>query len=632
MNLQPAMLQQAVDLRGMSQQDSDEFEAWLATKGMTWRGIDSGAYDVTLKQSLLMWTVSDPVRWCETFLTDQRTGRPYRLFDYQRESMRAWNQDTVHQCGAEVGKTREIICLLLWGAYTSMGFTVDRPWFLVGAPQQTHLDEILMAVEEQVGAASDGSATGSLLSGDWLKPKRTPHTMHRIRCPNMAQPHKLGVARIYYRPAGHDGEAFRGVHVHGMAMLDEAAKLKSKLHFSEFYRALEPGCKARVYSVPDGDNASDYYKLTQRAVPGLPAETPGVRLFKWAKTLMPAPYWSAERDAEFVRRFGGRHTPGYLRNVLGEHGQAENPVWPWEVLLPNVADLPAYRIIRLHADNQQQTLSIEMARIELTINGTRKVGAEQIVEQSHVELSPYIDPENDAALRAVWQQLLADRISGDERGVFYAGADLGESNDPTEIVLSEQRGAKLQDCLRIHCKGLPYHAQRELIFALHGLYAQLLHWGVDLGNAGSMVVKDLQTMEAYDAARFDETMTGFHFSNSVDCLGEDGEPLLARSSKGDTDTTADGEDKAQRAPAKHWATVCITRRLQVRGYAMAYDAEALNAMSNQTSREGAKHVIYSKKDDHIPDARRQQMLRLLYDDTGGAVDVFASGSFERRAA
>lgn len=623
MNVQPRFIQRAIDRRAMTRQDSDEFEAWLRTQGMTWQGLDSGAYEgVSIEVALLAWTMKDPVRWVETFLTDQRTGKPYQLFDYQRASMRAWHQDTVHQCGAEVGKTREIICLLLWGAYTSMGFTVDRPWFLVGAPQQTHLDEIIMAVEEQVGASADGSASGSLLSADWLKPKRTPHTMHRIRCPSISGG-KPGMARIYYRPAGHDGEAFRGVHVHGMAFLDEAAKLKSKLHFSEFYRALEPGCKARVYSVPDGDNSTDYYKLTQRAVPDLQPGVDGVRLFKWAKTMMPPPFWTAERDAEFVRRFGGRLSPGYQRNVLGEHGQAENPVWGWPTIMPNVADLPGFRILKLRAENARDELHVELVRISLAVVEGRKVPTEHVMHDAARDLSPYVSG-SDAERRVAWRTLLAELLEGEGAGVFFGGADLGEMNDPTELIVSEQRGRKLVDALRVSATGLPYHAQRELLFCVSELFAHGIRWGVDLGAAGSSVVKDLQTLDAYDEAHFDECLSGFQFAGVVDCIGEDGEAL--------TQQDKEGQDVIVRAPAKHWATQCISARLQQVGYALAYDTEALNWMANHTAREGAKFPIYSKRDDHAIDARRQQMLRILFDEAGADFDVFASGTYQRKAA
>lgn len=604
----------------------DEFEAWLAERGWAWQALDRGDYGLTLEQALLAFVFTDPVRWCETFLVEPRTGSPWNFFDYQRESLRAYMQDVVHQDGAEVGKTREIMCMILWGEITAMGGTVKRPWMLVGAPQQTHLDEIILAVEEQMGVqlGSEG-AKGTLLSHFWRKPKRTPHTMHQfVTVPLDGE--APGTGRVYYRPAGHDGEAFRGVHVNALVLMDEAAKLKRAVQWSEFWRSAMPGCRSRVYSVPDGDRSTDYFRLTQQAVPNLSEGAPGRRLFLWPKTVMPAPFWSAQRDEQFARDFGGRQTPGYQRNVLGLWGDAENPVWSWETVLPCVHDRPAFRIVKLAADHGRGLLSIEVKRVALNIVEGRKHGTDEWLVDTTVDLSPFVGRDDDAGRRDAMRALLREHLDGAARGVFWAGADLGESNDPTEIRISEEVGGKIEDVLRLQARGFPYYLQRELIYCLQELFGWLPHWGVDLGAAGTAVVRDLQALDAYADARFDETMTGFQFSNSVDCIGEDGEPLLAPRND------SDDEPVVVRAPAKHWATQCITQRLQQRGYALAYDTESLNWMTNHTAREGAKWPIYSKKDDHDIDARRVQMLRKLYDEVGGAIDVFSVGASERRAA
>src|SRR5690606_31982952 len=148
---------------------------------------------------------------------------------------------------------------------TSVGGRVPNPHSLVAAPQQTHLDEIIMALEAQFGVA-EGLSQPSLISSFWLKPARTPHTMLRFLSPNPLRPDKPSISRTYFRPGGHDGEAFRGVHVNAFGMFDEAAKVKNKVIFSEFWRALKPGARSRIYSVPDGDRGSEFFRLTQQAV------------------------------------------------------------------------------------------------------------------------------------------------------------------------------------------------------------------------------------------------------------------------------------------------------------------------------------------------------------------------------
>lgn len=604
--------------------DPDAFEAWLAERGWSWRGLDRGAYGITVDEALFVFTAEDPLRWCETYLVEPDTGDPYRFWNYQRDSVRSWMQDVIHQDGAECGKTREIIGLIAWAGCTAVGGRIANPWSLVAAPQQTHLDEIILALEEQFGAAESGSGH-SLLTRFWLKPKKTPHVMHRFLAPNPVNPSRPSIARTYYRPGGHDGEAFRGVHVNAFGFMDEAAKIKNATIMSEFWRALKPGCRSRVYSVPDGDRSTEFFKLTQTARLNLPVEEDGFRLFRWQQTMKPSPFWDAKREADMVRRFSGRNTPGYQRNVLGEWGQSENPVWPFSAMLPNVVDLPEYRVIKMQADAEADALTVEVMGVKLSVQDGRKVGEYTWLQDSTMDLAPLLRG-TDAGRRAAMLDILRPHVAQRAMGVFFAGGDLGERNDPTEIIISEEVGTVWRDCARIHLKGFPYNLQEELIYALDALFGHLPFWGLDMGSAGTVVVKDLISVDRFADAHFEDRLVGFHFQQSVECVGEDGEVLREEDPR-------TGSEKVIAAPAKHWATQSITARLQAGGYAMAYDPEGINAMATQTARQGAKWPIYSKQDDHYPDARRQQMLRKLRAviDDGGAADVFASGAVPRAA-
>lgn len=610
------------------QYDSD-FDAWLSTQGWSWTKLEQGDYGLGLEEALFLFVWQDPVRWCEAHLVEPRTGEPWSFFDYQKTSIRAWRQDRVHQDGAEVGKTREIMCLVLWGMITSMGFTVRRPWMLIGAPQQTHLDEIILAVEEQVGVQEAGEkASGSILSQFWLKPKRTPHMMQRFATIPLGG-ENMGVGRVYYRPAGHDGEAFRGVHVNAMALMDESAKIKRAVIWSEFWRSAMPGCAKGVYSVPDGDRSTDFFRLSQQAVRNLPTTDKGWRLFRWPKTMMPPPFWTEERDTEFVKLYGSRQAPGYVRNVLGEWGDAESPVFGWDLLMPNILDLPEFRIVRLQADRVRGELAITVATVQLLITTDqqtgrpRKAGQDRVIFDTAIDLDPFLARDDDQRRRAM-RALVGDCIAPIAGNVFWGGIDFGETHDPTEIILSQEIGHRLRDELRVSVKGLPYIAQAELIHALDDQFGQKANWGADLGAAGTAVVRDLQTLGIFAEARFDERLVGYQFANSVDFIGEDGEPLL--------DPRDEDGEKILRGPAKHWATQVMVRRFQDQGYGLAYDTEALNHLTSHTAREGAKWPIYGKKDDHTIDARRVQMLRKLYHENGGAIDAFSGGAFVRRAA
>ncbi len=597
---------------------ADAFDQWLSERGLAWQMLERGEYGFSLEQAQICFLYQDPVRWCRAYLTEPDTGEPYSFWPYQETSVRSWRQDVIHQDGAEVGKTREITALILWGQCTSMGLTTQNPSMLVAAPQQTHLDEIIMAIEAHVGVAEGASGGPALLREFWLKPKKHPHYLMRFKGP-MCTKNQTGV--VYFRPAGHDGEAFRGVHVSDMGLFDEAAKVKSKVCWSEFHRALKPGCTRRYYSVPDGDNATEFYRMTQEAVPELAEGKEGLRLFHWPKTLMPAPFWSAERDRHFVRLYGSRTAPGYIRNVLGEHGQQENPVWPWESLLANIHDLPDYRAIKLTADPATQTMNVEVYGIDLQQVDGRKHGQERHLADMGIDLAPF---ESADTRRDAVRKLLRDYIMPPGTGVFWAGADLGYAKDPTEIFLHQQIGDQLRDVVRVHAKGVSYDVQCDLIYCLDELLDFTPGWGVDFGNAGTAVVQMLQKLDDYARGHYEDRLIGFQFASALDAVDEAGDPLTEADPK-------TGAEKTVRLPAKELATNLMTARLQRYGYAWAYDTEVVNHHSNHTAREGARHRIFSKNDDHTIDARRVALLRKVFDDQVGGQSVFATGVFKRSA-
>ena len=163
--------------------DLDGFEAWLAARDYVWQKIDRGEYGFTIAEAQLRYICEDPVLWCQAFLSEPDTGEPYTFWDYQQESVRSWHQDAVHQDGAEVGKTREIVGIVTWGMCTGFGFTIKNPSLLVAAPQQTHLDEIIMAIEAHVGEGDGAGGTKPLINRFWHKPKRVPHTMFKFKGP-----------------------------------------------------------------------------------------------------------------------------------------------------------------------------------------------------------------------------------------------------------------------------------------------------------------------------------------------------------------------------------------------------------------------------------------------------------------
>ena len=164
----PQEIRQIYD-RGVVQRA--DFEWWLDQKGWNPHQLARGELGLTTEQAVFVYVCEDPVLWAQAFLTEPDTGEPYRFWKYQIPSVRAWDQDVIHKDGAEVGKTREIGILIMWACCTGMGGAVPRPWILVGAPQQTHLDEIIMEIEDHVGVAEGREGAKPFLAHFWTKPR-----------------------------------------------------------------------------------------------------------------------------------------------------------------------------------------------------------------------------------------------------------------------------------------------------------------------------------------------------------------------------------------------------------------------------------------------------------------------------
>lgn len=599
--------------------DADDFEWWLEQKQWSWQGLSRGEYGIDIDNAQLLYVMEDPVLWARAYLSEPDTGEPYEFWEYQLPSIRSWFQNAIHQDGAEVGKTREITVLLLWGHCTGFGGSIRNPWSLVAAPQQTHLDEIIMAIEEHVGVDNTDSEK-PFINHFWRRPKKHPHYMMRFVTPNPWNPKRPNIGRIYYRPLGHDGEAARGVHVNAMGLVDEAAKVKNPVCWSEFFRALKPGAVFRGYSVPDGDNTTEFYKMTQRAIPNLAPDQDGMRLFHWAKNMMPDPFWNKDRDKLFQDHFGGRDSPGYQRNVLGLHGQQKNPVWPWALLQQNIRDVPEYRTLKLIVDEATGEMQVQAYRVEVEVHENRKAPKEHTLIDRDDDLSDYRSSETR---RDAFRRLLREVFSAPANAVLWAGADLGFSKDPTEILVSQEIGTELRDIIRIHAKGVSYDMQCELMYCLDEFLGFAANFGVDFGSAGTAVVQILQNEAIYEEGHYEERMTGFMFAAAMDAVDEEGDPL--------TEENKHGDEVAVRLPAKELATNLITARFQRMGWALPYDNEVIGHHSNHTAREGARNRIFDKKDDHTIDARRTLILRKAFNEDSGA-DVFGSGVHDRGAA
>jgi hypothetical protein len=565
------------------------FESVLEQHDWTWHQVARKEFpgQVTSLTQLQMGIICrDPLLWATMFLRepeDPDHRDSYNFFDYQKESL-CYPGSTVHKCGAEVGKTREIVA---WCMYKM--FTTPNGSGLIGAPQQTHLEEIIEAMVDQFQWNRD-------LEPDLKRHKKHPH--HAFYLSNGF--------KLDFRPSGHDGEAYRGVHVRTFAIKDEAAKDKNKKQWSEFWRAIKPSAVAKIYSVPDGDRSCEFFKLGQRAAgEDAGAEVHGIlknlvfKLFKWGKPMMPEPFWSKARKKFFVDQYGGEGSPEYQHNVLGEDGDPENTVFPWHQLKRCIKDIPEYRALKILVDPVQQEVIATGYACRFDMSAGDVVPQTIDLMDSVYPMGTFFDPDEsgDSEFTRLIKSFFIS-VYGAKRG----GADLGYSGDPTEIIVKNIIGKKERMVARLQLRHVTYDQQCQALNALDDVYGpkESMFWGTDFGNAGSAVAHDLQGLKIYQHKDFDDRLKGLMFEASTENVDEDGNEVI------DAKT-----GKPAKITLKELATDIIVKKMQKLELEYPPDPDIVLFYTNHTVRYGQRHRIFKKEDDHLIDADRTQILAKL---------------------
>ena len=601
-------------------------DALLRRNRWSWQALERGDLklgDEVLNVDRLQWWLlnADPVLWVETNLVNRPEdgGGLWQLFPYQRPSLR-FRGHVVHQDGAEVGKSREIVGLLLWGCLAA-----ERGSVLVGSALDGDLDEIWEEVEWQLSA--------NPFLADSLR-SRTTKPYRRLTWRN-------GL-RVLFRPAGHDGRAYRGIHVRGWLLHDEAAKVVNPRSWSEFWRAAKPGCEIRIYSVPTGDRQCTFQRIADNAVPSdsiVPADTPplvveqllrpgaaatpesvrtlgrdfGNRIwvkFHWPKTIMPHPFWSEERRQEFVGFYGGPDEPGYVHNVLGLPGDPEYSLFPERLLKPALTWIPDYLSVSFRWDSRAGQLDGLSRRLNPSYPWGEE-GEPQPTEDDDPEeaegteaLQPYLTVLQDGLDVSGWDRWDAERrreVVADLARFFVrpipgdltAGVDVGSAT-VTEILFQRRNGLADTLVLRIHLTGWNWYAQRDFILALDAILKPAGGWGFDATGVGRVLVDLL-------APGLADRLSGYVFNRSTPAIDPTtGEAQL---------DPASGREVL--ISYKELGTQLIERRLHGRTLELPFDPEVRHLLANHTYSQSGDTRRFSKLNDHLVDALRVAELRKL---------------------
>ena len=606
----------------------EDFENALRFCDWTYHQLARGEFPkpyTSLDEFQLAIINSDRLLWSRCFLRepeDPDHNDPYNFFDYQEESIR-YDGHAIHKDGSEVGKTREIVAYSLYEAMTTPNGSG-----LIAAPLQGHLDEIIEAMDEQLTWNPELGRTRHhpRIKGGWKK--HPYHTWYFY-----GKSHRF---KIDFRPSGHDGAAYRGIHATTFAVKDEAAKDKNKKQWSEFWRAMKPGCVARIYSVPDGDRSCEFYKLGERADRGLAPEADckseaveansdgeitndtfkgaakhikniRFRLFNWPKTLMPAPFWTPERKRFYIEQYGGEDSPEYKHNVLGTDGDPEYSVFPWEQLKPCVREISEYRFMRVIADSANDEVMVSGYRYQQSQGDDGPVSVPvSLLDEVYVKSGFFnYDEHHESDFRR-----LIKSFFNPVHGLKTGGADFGYSPDPTEIVVKNVIGKKERFVARLQLKSVTYDQQCQALDALDDCYGPMesISWGTDYGNAGSAVAHDLQGLPQYERKNYEDRLRGFSFESTTDNIDKDGDVIIDAKS-----------GKPSKITMKELATDLMTKKIQRLETEYPADPDFAFYYPNHTQRKG-KHRIYKNTDDHLIDAERCETLGRIFNNV--TEDIF----------
>lgn len=375
----------------------------------------------------------DRIQFAYDVLRD-RDGRPWQVRAYQAASLCSRSDRKVHCDGRDVGKTTEIEIIAAWAAQAWRGRQM-----LIAAPTENHLFPLMARLARRFESPAPKMPA-------LAEVKRSPSWFFRFE----------NGFQLWGRIAGPRGVNFQGMHV-DWQIVDEAQEM-TETGWGELYQALNGGGWRWVYGVPNGLR-NTFYRMATRG---------NVERFHWPSAINPE--FDAAKDAELALLYGGRHSPGYIHRVLGQHGE------------------PMFAVFSL--DDYQACVDPNLAHLDLVLR----------------EGEDFAAPE------------------GIEPGRYYLGCDLGYARDPSEFVVFQCSPPYLINTLRLRLDGVNYARQQSVIEELDAAY-QFAGIGIDCGNSGRAVAHQLLMLGENWPGR----LRAFEFGGMIDVpTPAIGQPLRRR--------------------------------------------------------------------------------------------------------
>ena len=379
------------------------------------------------------------------WVDEESPDRCFRVWDYQYTWYHHEEKFQIDQAGRSLGKSVGLTMRAF-----AFPFVYPGRDMLITAPEMNHLAPITDRIEylfDNVRMAKELRPTNK---GRGVK--KTPHWQIVF----------TNGAKIVSRIPNRDGKGVKGQH----PLVLEADEMQDYpdagwVELVETMKHASEGAQWRSHGVSRGVR-DKYYLYTMNENPDLP--------FYVHRYMAPhRPTWSDQERREKIAIYGGTEDHvDYRRNIFGEHGDAHNPLFVLARLMSCV------RINQTAWATEYNENVYYRARIN-----------DELVRSSGLPIWSFLDFPPIHLL--------------DEYVSFWAGADIGYTNDPTEILLwgvVKRKGQPdlLRQLSRIQLQRISAADQILVIKQLFQFYgSRLKRFGMDKTGNGLPLWQQLQS-------------------------------------------------------------------------------------------------------------------------------------------
>jgi hypothetical protein len=345
-------------------------------------------------------------------------------------------------------------------------FTNAQQEMLITAPELIHLDPVTKYIEDRLLSVR--------LSRDMLKKSGQSNGINK----RPFEAKFTNGSKIIGRIPQKDGKGVKGMHPRKLE-IDEGQDYPEPgwVELMETLRYGDVNSTWRIHGVSRGVR-DRYYKLCQ----------PESGYYVHKVTAMHRPDWTPEERKAKAEYYGSRNHPDYRRNILGLHGDALSPLFVLAHLMQCVAG-------ETSDFTQDMYYSVSISDERLRDSGM------PITEL--IQLPP---------------RHLAGKYSK-----FWAGADIGMTNHPTEILIFGEEhltkgsgvvdgpSVRLAMIARINLQRISALDQRTVFRHLYDFYQPMGAFGMDRTGLGLPIYQDIVA----EGGGLDKVIRGYNFSEKI---------------------------------------------------------------------------------------------------------------------